>query len=103
MNPMTTSRKILADNLRALIEKDGSNIRAWSLKNGLQQRNIDRIVKAQSAATIDTLDEIASAAGVASWHLLIEDLDSESPPKLAVSAEELKLFERLQKLATPKN
>jgi len=98
MKSMHSSRKILAENIRALIEKESLSVRGWALKHGLQQKAVDRIVKEENAASIDTLDEIADALGLMPWQLLIADLDLTNAPRLAVSEAEIKLVARLKSL-----
>lgn len=103
MKNMNSSRKILAGNIRALIEREALSIRGWALKHGLQQKAIDRIVKEENAASIDTLDEIADALGLMPWQLLIADLDLSNAPRLAVSEAEIQLVSRLKAMLTNKN
>ena len=95
---MNQSRKILAENIKAMIEKEGLTVNAWAKRHGLQQKQIDRIVKSENAASIDTLDEIAAVLGLMTWQLLVVDLDLSNPPKIAVTETELKLYERLRVL-----
>ena len=103
MKNMNSSRKILAGNIRALIEREALSIRGWALKHGLQQKAIDRIVKEENAASIDTLDEIADALGLMPWQLLIADLDLGNAPRLAVSEVEIQLVSRLKAMLSTKN
>ncbi len=98
MKSMNSSRKILADNIKALIEREPVSVRAWALRHGLEQKAIDRIIKEENAASIDTLDKIAEALGLMTWQLLIADLDIANAPQLAVSETELKLVARSKTL-----
>lgn len=99
----STSRDILAANLRRLIDAASSagqrpSVRAWALGKGLDVRMIDRLVKGQHAVTLDKLEEIAAACGLQPWHLLIEDLDPASPPDMPISAEDRAMLRKLRRL-----
>lgn len=102
MKTMNSSKKILDGNIRALIDREQLSVRGWSLKHGLQQRAIDRIVKEENAASIDTLDAIAEAVGLMPWQLLVADLDVLNAPRLAVSEAEIQLVARLKTLLNSK-
>lgn len=97
---MNTSKKILAGNIRAMIEKERLTVRGWAMRHELSQKKIDRIVKEENAISLDTLDEVATALGLMPWQLLVADMDLSHPPKLAVTETELKLYERLKVLAS---
>lgn len=102
MKTMNSSKKILAGNIRALIDREALSVRGWALRHGLQQKAIDRIVKEENAASIDTLDAIANALGLMPWQLLVADLDVTNAPKLAVSEAEIALVNRLKFLLNNK-
>lgn len=98
-----TPRDILAKNLRRMIEADLKkgerfSVRAWALGKGLDVRMIDRLVKGQHAVTLDKLDEVASTLGLKAWHLLIDDLDPQTPPDAPISEEERALLRKLRRL-----
>lgn len=85
-----------------MIEMDDpvkKSVRGWAISKKLNQKQIDRIVKAESAISLDTLDELASACGLMPWQLLIPGLDLSNPPHLAVTSTELALYQRLKDLA----
>ena len=103
MNNMHSSRKILAGNVRALIARDALSVNAWALKHDLPQKAVDRIIKEENAASIDTLDKIAESVGLMAWQLLIVDLDLTNTPRLAVSEAEIKLVTRLKTLLSSQN
>lgn len=98
IHTMNTSRKILADNIRAMIVKEGGSINAWAKSKHLQQRQIDRLVKSEHAVSLDTLDEIANALGLMPWQLLVADLDLSNLPKLVITETEVKLYQRMKEL-----
>jgi hypothetical protein len=95
---MNSSKKILAENIKAMIANELLTVRGWAMRHKLEQKKIDRIVKEENAVSLDTLDEIASALGLMSWQLLVVNLDLSHPPKIAVTETELKLYERLKVL-----
>lgn len=98
IRPMLSSRKILGDNIKAMVDKDSLSVRAWALRHKLEQKKVDRLVKAQTGVSLDTLDEIASAVGLEPWQLLVANLDPAHPPRIAVTETEVLLYERLRKL-----
>jgi hypothetical protein len=79
----TTSREILAANLARLMERTpGMNSQPTVGKRaGVAPTHIGRILRQESAATIDMLDAIAGAFGLTAWELLT---DSEQTRQLAV-------------------
>ena len=93
---MGPSRKILADNVKSLIDKDGLTVRGFAMRHKIQQKTVDRLVKQENAVSIDTLDELAAKLGIHSWQLLIPGLDLSHPPAIALSESELRLYERLR-------
>ena len=101
--PTTDSRKVLAANLRKLIDADTPkaarpSIRAWATSRGLNVRMIDRLVKGQHAITLDKLEEIAEACGLKAWHLLIEEFDPAAPPDAPITEPERAMLRRLRRL-----
>ena len=95
---MLSSKKILGDNIKAMIDKVSPSVRAWAIAHKLDQKKVDRLVKAQTAVSLDTLDEIAAAVGLQPWQLLVAKLDADHPPRIAVTETEVLLYERLRKL-----
>ena len=81
-----------------MIDAEGISIRAWALTRGLDVRLIDRLTKGAHAVTLDKLDEIAAACGLKPWHLLIEGLDTKSPPDRPISAEDQAMIAKLRRL-----
>lgn len=98
ISPMLSSKRILGDNIKAMIDKDAVSVRAWALSHKLDQKKVDRLVKAETAVSLDTLDEIAAAVGLQPWQLLVVKLDPAHPPRIAVTETEVLLYERLRKL-----
>ena len=94
----SSSRDILARNLRRLIAADELSVRAWAMGKGLDVRLIDRLTKGQHAVTLDNLEKIASACGLKPWHLLLEDFEPGSTPDAPISAEDRALLTRLRAL-----
>lgn len=99
----TTSRDILAANLRGMIERETPagekpSVRAWALGKGLDVRLIDRLTKGQHAVTLDNLERIAEACGLKPWHLLLEDLDPKAPPDAPITEQDRALLRKLRKL-----
>lgn len=66
------SRALLARNLASLMAKspDLASQGALSRRSKVAQATIGRILKAESAATVDTLDQLAAAFGLSAWQLV---------------------------------
>lgn len=95
---MNDSRRVVAENLRAMIDKDDLSVRGFAARHGLQQKAIDRMVKGEHAASVDTLDELARALGLMTWQLLVPGLDTSNPPHIAITESEVRLYKRLSEL-----
>ncbi len=94
----SSTRNILAKNLRRLIDSEGVSIRAWALKRGLDVRFVDRLTKGEHAITLGKLEEVASAIGCQPWQLLVPGLDPSAMPDAPITAEERQMLSRLRKL-----
>ena len=98
MKRMNSSRQILAENIKSILDRDGLSVRGFAMRHKLPQKQIDRIVKKENAVSLDTLDELADAIGVMSWQLLVVGLNTSEPPKIAVTETELMLYQKLSNL-----
>lgn len=97
-------RKILADNVAKLMASrpDLDSQQKLRRKAGgkLGQATISRILRCESAATIDNIQAIAEAFGMDAWQLLVPGLDPSITPTLqAVSPRELELYRRIAEAA----
>ena len=70
--------------------------------NGLQQKQIDRLIKKEVSATVDTLDEIAAAIGCQPWQLLVPNMQIDQLPMLVMGQAERELYERIKQLIVDK-
>jgi transcriptional regulator with XRE-family HTH domain len=92
-------RAILSKNLKGLMAtKAGPNSQlGLARKSGVAQATIGRIIRQETAATIETLEDLAKAYGLQAWQLMVAGMDPNNPPVLqAVSKEERALYERLK-------
>jgi hypothetical protein len=95
----TTSRDILAENLRRFREADGDpSVRAWALRKGLDVKLIERLTKNSHSVTLDKLEEVAAACGLQAWQMLIPGIDPENPPQGNITAKDRALLARLHGL-----
>ena len=95
-------RSTLAKNIRRMISSAGNDgnpvsVRAWSMSKGIETRLIDRIVKAEHAVNLDTLETIAARCGVGAWQLLHPDFSPETPVLPCATAEDLAFLKKLRK------
>lgn len=68
-------RPVLARNVRRLMDSSADLQTATALgkRSGVGRRTVDRLLKCERAATVDTLLAIAKAFGAYPWQLLVED------------------------------
>lgn len=80
-------REILAQNVRMLIEhhyKDRDNRpRALANATGLSLSSVQRVLNAEAGASIDTIEVIANAFDLSTYHLVLPNLDVENPQVVA--------------------
>ncbi|WGL97373.1 helix-turn-helix transcriptional regulator [Arsenophonus sp. aPb] len=75
---LTDTSKILSDNITTLMMVDGIKSQTkLSIKSGLGQSTINRIIKNEASATIDSLEAIANALGRKPYELLIPPNDKD--------------------------
>ena len=94
-----TPRAVLAINLKALMKiKGGPNSQsALGKKSGVAQATIGRILNEESAASIETVDDLARAYGLEGWQLLVPGMDPTNAPVLmAATPAEKALYDRLK-------
>lgn len=97
-----TPRLVLSQNLKALLaSKHGpSNQTELKRRSGVAQSTIGRVLRAETGATVDTLEQIARCYGLEAWQLLVAGMDPDNAPVLqAVSAQEKALYDRLKEAA----
>lgn len=88
----------VARNIRALIEREGLSVNAWSQKYKLTQSTINRIVIGKMDPSVGTLNSIAAALAdkgqhYEGWHFMVDGFDPGNPPVLLEpSAAERRLY-----------
>jgi len=90
---------VLAQNLKALMQsKAGPKSQlALAKKSGVGQATIGRILREETAASIDTVEEIAAAYGLQAWQLMVAGMDPTNPPVLVpISKAERALYDSLK-------
>lgn len=92
------SRRILAANLRRMIDTEELSVRAWAQARELDVRLIDRLTKGEHAVTLDKLEEVAAACGLEPWMLLIPELDAGNPPDVPISESDRAMISKLRRL-----
>lgn len=96
---MFKPRAILARNLQALMRTKSGPKSQMGLgkRSGVAQATIGRILRQETAASIETVDDLAKAYGLQGWQLMVAGMDPTNPPVLqAVTKEERALYERLK-------
>lgn len=93
------ARRILALNIQRMMDAaNAKSVRQWAMGNGLDTRQIDRILKGQHAVTLDTLDLIAEKTGCQPWQLLVPNMDPGDLPMLVMRKDEREIYERVRAL-----
>lgn len=92
-------RDVVAQNLKALMDAKIGPTSQSELKrrSGVAQATIGRILSKETAASIETLTDLAGAYGLEGWQLLVPGMHPTNPPVLQpVSKEERALYDRLR-------
>lgn len=91
------TREALAANFKRLMSANPSlgTLKAITKAGGGNPSNgtLDRINRAASAATVDTLDELAAVFGVETWQLLAPNIDKTNDTPSALAMELAYLFD----------
>jgi transcriptional regulator with XRE-family HTH domain len=70
-------RRVLARNIRSVIAQKGQSVVTLADLADVSPAHLYDVVRCQKAATIDFVEKIANALGVAAWRLLqAEELDA---------------------------
>lgn len=73
-------RTVLAQNFTRLLQKRRFvSLKEVTALNGGTNGTLDRIRRGASAATVDSLEQLAGALGVEPWHLLVPGFDPDQP------------------------
>jgi hypothetical protein len=93
------ARQVLAENVRKILAAEASNPNAWSGQGGEAfKKKVQRACNGGNA-TIETLDAIATRAGLHAWQLLIPGLDPANPPVFVLTETERKLYASIKRAA----
>lgn len=100
---LTTTRDILARNIKRLIEHDlpegeKFRVRGWALRKGLDVKLVERMMKNHNAVTLGKLQEVADACGCQPWHLLLDTFEPGQSPDAPLSADDRAMLARLRKM-----
>lgn len=91
-----TALTVLATNLRAVIDASGDLPTQWAKRHSMPPRNVNRILRAEQSPSLDTLQELADAAGLLAWQLLTPGLDPRNPPVVTMSQTERDFYKKLR-------
>lgn len=73
-------RTVLAENFKRLMEaRRFVSLKEVTARNGGTNGTLDRIRRGASAATIDSIEQLAKALRVEPWHLLVPGFDPNKP------------------------
>lgn len=98
-------RDILAINVLALMKKEfpeePNKVRALSQKADISFSSVQRLLRGETGATIDTIESVSLALNVSPYQLLIPELDIENPQTLqGVTAAEKRLYANIRRITT---
>jgi len=81
------------------MKRDGArSVNSWSISKRLDVKFVERILKCQNAITLDKLYDMADAAGVEPWQLLLEDWNPEDMKPAQLDDDDRRLLTRLRGL-----
>lgn len=81
-----SASEVLAENLRKLIDRVGSQV-ALAEATQVPQKTISRAINAENAANLDTLNDLAQGLGLEPWQLLAPDFDPGAVETLPVTSQ----------------
>ena len=85
------ARNVVADNVKALMNHhyagDANKPKRLAGASGVALATIQRVMKADNGPSVDTVEAIASAFGLACYQLLIPGIDPTAPDEIAASHE----------------
>lgn len=92
-----SSRQVLAENVKALRDRRGDlgGLRSWAKRFGVGEATLHRILHADAAIKLDSIEAVAKGFGVPAWMLLVPDLDPDNLP-VALSPTERDFYRRLR-------
>jgi transcriptional regulator with XRE-family HTH domain len=75
-------QSVLAENLAALMAQNASfsSQAKVAARAGVDQTTIGRILAAKHAPTLDVVEKLAEAFGLATWQILVPGMDPRRPP-----------------------
>ena len=91
--PSDNPKFTVAENLRRLLEHArehggrGGNMKSSGKLARLGASTIKRMLEAEVAVNLDTLDAVANAYGLQAWQLLVPDFDPAAPPMMPTTLE----------------
>lgn len=97
-----TPAQILAQNLKALLQHGKGPRTQMELARKAQvgQATIGRILRADTAATVETIAALSAVYDLEAWQLLVAGMEPSNPPALIpVTAAERRLYARLRDTA----
>ena len=97
-------RDILAINVKSLMDREfaesSSRPVALAKRAGLSLSTVQRLLSAETGATIDSIESVALALGVSPYQLLIPELSPDNPQVLAgVTAAEKRLYSNIRRIS----
>lgn len=93
----SATHQTFAANLRRVINlSDEPSVNAWCRRHRLEPRSIQRMLNGEQSPTLDSVCEVARAAGLHAWQLLLPDLDPVNPPVFMMAAAERDVYARIR-------
>lgn len=92
-------KTVLGQNLLAAIRKAEKSVNAWAKQHGLTQTTVNRILTDTMDPKLSSVQAIADALHVETWHLLVPGLDVSNPPVIQMSEKEREMYARIRELA----
>lgn len=66
-------RKLLAENLKAAMKRQGIVQSDIESRVGIGQSSVSRVLREETGVTLDLLEELARAVGMQPWELLVDE------------------------------
>lgn len=97
---MADTKMVIAQNLKNLMAHRQITQMELGKRAGVTQSTIGRLLRAEVAASTDTLDAVAKFFDLEAWQMCIPNLDPANPPLIAtISENERRFYESIKKAA----
>jgi hypothetical protein len=79
-----------------VIKASGDNPSSWAASRHIDKKRVQRAMSGDFSTTLDVIADLAKAAGLEPWQLLLPGLDPSNPPVFTMTKAERDLYVRVR-------